>query len=73
MSPTTYLVTGANRGIGFEMAKHLLAGDAEARVVAAARNPDLAAELQALVKAHEGRAVTLKLDLVSQKNSTSIL
>jgi len=34
-------------------------------VIAAARNLDRAEELQALVKANEGRLATLQLDLVS--------
>ena len=43
---TTYLVTGASRGIGLEMVKQLLArGDV---VVAAARNPAKATDLQTL-------------------------
>jgi len=64
-SPKVFLITGANRGIGLEYVKQIVAGDSEARVIAAARNPDEAEELQALVKANEGRVATLKLDLVS--------
>lgn len=66
MSPTTYVVTGSNRGIGLELVKRLLATEPEARVVAAARSPDEADELLAVVRASEGRAATLKLDLVSR-------
>ncbi len=70
MSPTTYLVTGASRGIGLGLVKHLLAEDGDAHILAAAREPEAAAELQLLVEAHGERLVTLKLDLVSQLRSS---
>ncbi|HEY2344733.1 MAG TPA: SDR family oxidoreductase [Xanthomonadaceae bacterium] len=48
------LVTGSNRGLGLEFVRQLLArGD---RVLAACRSPAEAAELNALVAAHPGRA-----------------
>lgn len=44
--PHTYLVTGANRGLGLEYARQL--GDRGDRVIATARRPTDAAELEAL-------------------------
>jgi len=48
--PRTYLITGANRGIGFYLAKKLLSYNE--RVIATCRNPDSANELKGL----EGQA-----------------
>jgi NAD(P)-dependent dehydrogenase (short-subunit alcohol dehydrogenase family) len=46
--PTTYLVTGANRGLGLELARQLTGrGD---QVIATARNPKEAGELSRLVR-----------------------
>lgn len=42
----TYVITGANRGIGLELTRHLI--DRGDRVIATARQPILANELQAL-------------------------
>ncbi len=51
---TMYLVTGANRGIGLEIAKRVLAnGD---RLVAVCRHPETADALNALVAGHAGHA-----------------
>lgn len=55
------LVTGANRGIGLELAKQLVARGDE--VIATARNPEAAEELQALATAHEGRVWIERLDV----------
>ncbi len=50
-APTVALITGANRGIGFEFAKqHAERGY---RVIATARDPSKATDLQALAKAHK--------------------
>ena len=66
MSPPTYLVTGANRGLGLGFTIRLLANERDARVVATARNPDTAAELHALAEANQGRLAVVKLDLVRE-------
>jgi NAD(P)-dependent dehydrogenase (short-subunit alcohol dehydrogenase family) len=58
--PETFLVTGANRGIGLAVVKVLLGqGD---RVFAACRKPGEAAELGALVQAHSGSLELVALD-----------
>ncbi|GAA5891973.1 hypothetical protein JCM6882_007425 [Rhodosporidiobolus microsporus] len=67
-SPFTYLITGASRSLGLAYAKALLAAQPANRVVAAARNPDSAEELQALKKAEPERVYLLKLDLASQES-----
>jgi NAD(P)-dependent dehydrogenase (short-subunit alcohol dehydrogenase family) len=55
------LVSGANRGLGFEMTRQLLArGD---RVVAACRHPGRALALTRLAGEHPGRIHILPLDL----------
>ena len=57
---TTYLITGANRGIGLEMARQILkSGD---RLHAVCRNPDSATELNALIDASQGRGQIYKAD-----------
>ncbi len=57
------LVTGANRGLGFEMARQLLVrGD---RVVAACRQPGKALDLVRLAGEHPGRLHVLPVDLAS--------
>ena len=68
MSLTTYLITGANRGLGLGFVQHILATEPNSRVVAAARNPAGSEDLQKLVSEHKGRIETLKLD-VSDKAS----
>ena len=58
---TRALVTGANRGLGLEFARQLLArGD---RVIAACRHPGRATELTALAAAHPGHLHVLPLDV----------
>ena len=56
----TVLITGANRGIGLEFTQQIAARGWN--VIATARNPDDAAELQALAKKHPGLVVE-KLDV----------
>ena len=58
--PTTYLITGANRGIGLEMARQILkSGD---RLHAVCRNPATASELNTIVEASQGRGHIYKAD-----------
>jgi len=64
-STTTYLVTGANRGLGLGLVRQILAREPSSRVIAAAREPAEADALLKLAKDNEGRVETLKLDLVS--------
>ncbi len=59
------LVTGANRGLGLEFVRQLLArGD---RVVATCRHPGKASELNALAGEYPGRLHVLPLDIADPK------
>lgn len=57
----TVLITGANRGIGFEFVKQY--ADRGYRVIATCRNPDGAGELQAFADKHD-QVVVERLDLM---------
>ncbi|MCR6495181.1 SDR family oxidoreductase [Thermomonas sp. S9] len=62
--PCTVLVTGANRGLGLEFTRQLLArGEA---VIATCRQPAQATALQALGTAHPGQLRVLALDVASE-------
>lgn len=58
---THALVTGANRGLGLEFTRQLLAQGA--RVIAACRHPGRASDLTALACAHPGHLHVLPLDV----------
>jgi NAD(P)-dependent dehydrogenase (short-subunit alcohol dehydrogenase family) len=67
----TALVTGANRGIGLEFVRQLLArGD---RVIAACRQPGKATALNALGGEHPGRLHVLPLDVASEKSRSELV
>ena len=67
----TALVTGANRGIGLEFVRQLLArGD---HVVAACRHPGKAPALNTLAGDHPGRLHVLPLDVADAKSRASLL
>ncbi|GAA6038965.1 hypothetical protein JCM8097_000598 [Rhodosporidiobolus ruineniae] len=70
MSSFTYLITGASRGLGFAYTQALLASSPNIRVVATARNPDKAEQLQALAadQANEGRLLIVQLDVADEKS-----
>jgi len=64
------LVTGANRGLGLEFVRQLLArGD---RVVATCRQPGRAQALNRLVAEHPGRLHVLPLDLAAPKTHAEL-
>lgn len=70
MSRRNVLVTGANRGIGLEYVRQLLArGD---HVIATARHPAQAHELNRLVAEHPGRLHVLPLDVMDPKAEAEI-
>ncbi|KAL1948583.1 hypothetical protein VTO73DRAFT_10389 [Trametes versicolor] len=62
MSPTTWLVTGASRGIGFEIVRQLAAVPTNL-VVAACRNPDKATALAELKSNAKGTLHLVQLDV----------
>ena len=65
------LVTGANRGIGLEFVRQLLArGD---RVVATCRHPGKAAALNTLTGEYPGRLHVLPLDVASEKSRAELV
>jgi NAD(P)-dependent dehydrogenase (short-subunit alcohol dehydrogenase family) len=65
------LVTGANRGLGLELARQLLArGD---RVVATARHPGRATALNTLAGEHPGRLHVLPLDVGNPKSREELV
>lgn len=70
MSRRNVLVTGANRGLGLEFCRQLLArGD---HVVATARRPAQAHELNRLVADHPGRLHVLPLDVADPKSEVEV-
>lgn len=71
MEPRHCLVTGANRGLGLEFTRQLLAGGA--RVVATARHPGPATALNALAGEHPGRLHVLPLDVAVARSRDELL
>lgn len=70
MDRRNVLVTGANRGLGLEFCRQLLAQGAH--VVATARQPGQAHELNRLVGEHPGRLHLLPLDVADPKSEAEI-
>ncbi|KAJ7750308.1 hypothetical protein B0H16DRAFT_1724708 [Mycena metata] len=64
LPPTTWMVTGANRGLGLELCRRLLA-DPQRFVIAATRSPEEAHELQKISRANPERVHIQKLDVTS--------
>ncbi len=67
---TTYLITGANRGIGLEMARQALALDH--RVIATCRNPSVAKELTSLSGSLEVHALDVADEAATNALSTTL-
>ena len=65
------LVTGANRGLGLEFVRQLLARGE--RVVAACRQPGRATALNALAGAYPGRLHVLPLDVAAPRSRAELL
>ncbi|HEY4582841.1 MAG TPA: SDR family oxidoreductase [Lysobacter sp.] len=70
MSRRNVLITGANRGIGLEYVRQLLArGD---HVIATARHPTQAHDLNRLVAGHPGRLHVFPLDVMDPRAEAEI-
>ena len=70
MSPRHALVTGANRGLGLEFVRQLLAGGAH--VVATCRQPGKATALNTLAGEYPGRLHVLPLDVAAPKTHAEL-
>lgn len=69
-TPRHVLVTGANRGIGLEFVRQLLArGD---RVIATCRHPGTASTLNSLAGEHPGRLHSLPLDVADPHSHAAL-
>ncbi|KDE06398.1 hypothetical protein MVLG_03304 [Microbotryum lychnidis-dioicae p1A1 Lamole] len=64
--PTSYLITGASRGLGFETTRQLLTTSESNVVFAAARDPRSSKALQALAEEYKPRLHLVTLDTTSQ-------
>ncbi|TFY58890.1 hypothetical protein EVJ58_g6131 [Rhodofomes roseus] len=64
---TTWLITGASRGLGFELVRQLTSMPNNL-VIAACRNPSSASQLQALGHAAGAELHTVKLDVNSEES-----
>ncbi|KAH9848824.1 NAD-P-binding protein [Lenzites betulinus] len=63
----TWLITGANRGIGFELTRQLIVSPSNI-VLAACRNPSAASALHELAQSAVGRVHILPLDLTDRQS-----
>jgi len=65
-TPKRFVVTGANRGLGFEFVRQLL--ERGERVIAGCRNPGRALKLTEMAAAHPGHLHMLPLDLDKERS-----
>ncbi|TRM69682.1 hypothetical protein BD626DRAFT_544328 [Schizophyllum amplum] len=71
-TPTVYLVSGANRGIGLGLVT-VLAERANTIVFAGARNPAAATKLHDLVEAHPGKVHVVKLVSANRRDNEAAI
>lgn len=67
MSLSTVIITGANRGIGIELAKRFLLSG-EWRIIACCRDPEGAHALKKLAENSNGKVEVYKLDLTNESS-----
>nr|CRX79064.1 hypothetical protein ls5930a1_00091 [Leucosporidium scottii] len=67
LAATSYLVTGASRGLGLEYTRQLLSSP-KINFVATARNPASATELQKIKASNEGRLMILEMDVTKDES-----
>lgn len=67
---TSYLITGANRGIGLELSRQAAARGAH--VLAACRDPAKAGDLHAVARASDGRIEVVALEVTSQASIAAL-
>ena len=65
--PEIIFITGANRGIGLGVAKHLL--NAGHTVIASCRQPDKAVSLREMEKSSRERLILLRLDVIDEDSA----
>ncbi|KUJ14229.1 NAD(P)-binding protein [Mollisia scopiformis] len=68
MSPTTYLITGASRGLGLGLLKAYLSRP-NTTVIAAVRNPTSASSLNTLPKGEGSTLIIVKIDSASHTDA----
>ncbi|KAL1667286.1 hypothetical protein GGF50DRAFT_48855 [Schizophyllum commune] len=73
MSPTVYLVTGANRGIGLALVAALAAARPDVVVFAGARDLSRADKLHALSSAHPGCVHAIKVVSADKENNKAAI
>jgi len=69
MSPQSWFITGATRGVGLAVVKQLLTTQSDSIVFAGARNPTTATSLKDLVASYPSRLHIVKLDSTSAEDA----